>query len=164
MRTEVHLASTSSGPLGYSVQSGFLGCSLRAAEHERSRIASWGMPYQPDPEELALDRKGLLYPKPNAMLRGSFFGELAQQYVSGRPYALDSPVYWEGTRIDLTHAASISTGWEMYRAFIEKHQPGDFGEVLGCEIPVRLPAELLGLEMTAIWILPPENRVSQRFG
>jgi hypothetical protein len=148
MRTEVHLASTSSGPLGYSVQSGFLGCSLRAAEHERSRIASWGMPYQPDPEELALDRKGLLYPKPNAMLRGSFFGELAQQYVSGRPYALDSPVYWEGTRIDLTHAASISTGWEMYRAFIEKHQPGDFGEVLGCEIPVRLPAELLGLEMT----------------
>lgn len=147
MRDRVNLSSTSSGPLGYSVQSGFLGCSARAFEHEQSRIRSWGMPYQPDPEELVED-KGILQHKPNAMLRGSLFGELAQAYVSGRPYALYSPTYWEGVHIDLTHGTTIASAWEIYRKFTEKHQPGDFGEVLGCEIPVHLPKELLGLEAT----------------
>lgn len=148
MRNPLILKSTSSGPWGYSVQSRYLDCSMEAFEYEQKRLRDLDKPYIPEPEELVEDKKGNVFPEANNMLVGSMFGELAQQYLAGRPYEPFCPVFWEETRIDLSHAASTMLAWQMYDKFKAKHRPDDFGEIVGTEITISIPEELFGLPVT----------------
>lgn len=159
MRTEVHLASTSSGIWGYSVQSRYLDCSYEAHEHEMSRVAHAHLSYQPEPEEVVLDKKGNAHPTVNNLLVGSAFGELVQQYLAKTPYVLYSPVYWENVPIKDSHATTIALVWEMFRAFCDKHSPDSFGEVIGTEVAISIPEDLFGLPVTgAIDFLSRDGR------
>lgn len=151
LRESLLLQSTSSGPNGFSNLSRYLGCSLKADENYRRRLSEvapeGGWP--PDPEEVKVNAKGEQVNQPNKLLRGTMFGELVQGYVSGRPYASRCSVYWAGPiNLNQTHPATMMSAWDMYDAFTAKFSPGAFGRVLGCEVPVHLPADVLGLEHT----------------
>jgi hypothetical protein len=151
----VLLKSTSSGPDGYSVQSGFLGCGMAASLREQSAITekAEGVVWAPYEE---LDKK------PVATLAGTIWGHLTQAYSSGQPVNPSAKFHWEladGQTQDLgrTHPETVKEALRVYDAYTKEYAPNHWGEVIGVEVPCEIPAELFGRRMTGAIDMPTRD-------
>lgn len=137
--TEVIFGSTAS-EAGFSSLGKWLQCPARAADEERTKAEKRYRGPFPETD------------KPVSNLVGSLTGEMIARYYRGEPIRPASRLIWQDGEelfdLQKTHQKSVAETWRLYDAYTKCHDPDHFGDPVGFEIPVEVPAELFGLRIT----------------
>lgn len=138
--SEIIFKSTAS-EAGFSSLGNWLMCPARAAMDEE-RKKNEPAHTSPFPEDS----------KPNPLLTGSLTGELIQRWYAGTPVSVRSTFLWEAegvvTDLEQTHPRSTAEARRLYEAYTMAHNPDYYGEPLGFEVQVEIPAKVLGIRVT----------------
>jgi len=137
--TEVIFKSTAS-EAGFSSLGNWLACPARAQMDEDAKSAApFTAPY---PEDA----------KPSPTLVGSLAGEMIQRWYAGMPISPRATFLWEAegviTNLEETHPLSTKEARRLFDAYSMAHSPDHYGEPLGFEIRVEVPASVFGIRVT----------------